>query len=140
MAITPQQEVYLNAGVGLRSNDVRGATITTDPATGDAAQRVPALVKGIGTEVGWRLQPSDGFTATLALWQLRLDSELVYVGDAGSTEPGRASRRSGLEATLRWKLDQAWRLERDGALSRARFRGDAPEGRATTSRKSWLLA
>jgi hypothetical protein len=128
LAITPQQELYLNAGVGFHSNDVRGATITTDPATGDAAQRVPALVKGTGTEVGWRLQPSDGFTATLAFWQLRLDSELVYVGDAGSTEPGRASRRRGLEATLRWKLDRAWRFELDGAISRARFRGDAPAG------------
>jgi len=128
-SITPQQELYLNAGVGFHSNDVRGATIMTDPATGDAAQRVPALVKGTGTEVGWRLRSGDDFTATLALWQLRLDSELVYVGDAGSTEPGRASSRRGLEATLRWKLDRAWRLELDGAISRARFRGVAPEGK-----------
>jgi hypothetical protein len=127
-AITPQQELYLNAGVGFHSNDVRGATITTDPASGTAAERVPALVKGRGAEIGWRLQPSEDFTATVALWQLRLDSELVYVGDAGSTEPGRASSRRGIEATLRWKLDRTWRLELDGAVSRARFRGRAPEG------------
>jgi hypothetical protein len=127
-ALTPQQELYLNAGVGFHSNDVRGATITTDPASGLPADRVPALVKGTGAEVGWRLQPSEDFTATVALWQLKLDSELVYVGDAGSTEPGRASSRRGVEATLRWKLDRAWRLELDGALSRARFRGEAPEG------------
>lgn len=127
-ALTPQQELYLNAGVGFHSNDVRGATITTDPASGLPADRVPALVKGTGSEIGWRLQPSEDFTATVALWQLKLDSELVYVGDAGSTEPGRASSRRGVEATLRWKLDRAWRLELDGAVSRARFRGDAPEG------------
>lgn len=127
-ALSPRHEFYLNAGVGFHSNDVRGATIGTDPQTGLPAERVPALVKGKGAELGWRFQPNEDFTATVALWQLRLDSELVYVGDAGTTEAGRASRRRGLEATLRWKLDRAWRLELDGALSRARFRGLAPEG------------
>ncbi|RZI68695.1 MAG: TonB-dependent receptor [Pseudomonas sp.] len=126
--LTPQHELYLNAGTGFHSNDVRGAAISTDPASGLPADRVPALVKGRGAEVGWRFQPNEDLTATVALWQLRLDSELVYVGDAGSTEPGRASSRRGVEATLRWKLDWAWRLELDGALSRARFRGISPEG------------
>jgi len=127
-ALTPQHELYLNAGVGFHSNDVRGATIAIDPASGTAADRVPALVKGRGAEVGWRFQPDDNFTATVALWQLKLDSELVYVGDAGSTEPGRASSRRGIEATMRWKLARAWRVELDGAVSRARFKGLAPEG------------
>nr|WP_256219301.1 TonB-dependent receptor [Variovorax sp. 770b2] len=120
--------MYLNAGVGFHSNDVRGATIAIDPASGTAADRVPALVKGRGAEVGWRFQPDENFTATVALWQLKLDSELVYVGDAGSTEPGRASSRRGIEATVRWKIDRAWRVELDGAVSRARFKGLAPEG------------
>ncbi|WPG35791.1 TonB-dependent receptor domain-containing protein [Variovorax sp. EBFNA2] len=127
-ALTPQHEIYLNAGVGFHSNDVRGATIAIDPASGTAADRVPALAKGRGAEVGWRFQPDENFTATVALWQLKLDSELVYVGDAGSTEPGRASSRRGIEATMRWKLDRAWRVELDGAVSRARFRGFASEG------------
>ncbi|MES2530103.1 MAG: TonB-dependent receptor [Pseudomonadota bacterium] len=126
--LTPTQEFYLNAGVGFHSNDVRGTTITFDPQSGQAAERVPALVKGRGTELGWRFQPNDDLTATVALWKLNLDSELVYVGDAGSTEPGRASSRRGIEATLRWKLARAWRLELDGALSRARFDGQAPGG------------
>ncbi|UST52775.1 TonB-dependent receptor (plasmid) [Comamonadaceae bacterium OTU4NAUVB1] len=126
--LTPAHELYLNAGVGFHSNDVRGATITFDPQSGQAAERVPALVKGRGSELGWRFQPDETLTATLALWQLKLDSELVYIGDAGSTEPGRASNRRGIEATLRWKLARSWRLELDGALSRARFQGNAPEG------------
>ncbi|MGI4779177.1 MAG: TonB-dependent receptor [Janthinobacterium lividum] len=126
--LTPQQELYLNGGVGFHSNDVRGATISTDPQSGLPADRVPALVKGRGAEVGWRFQPNEDLTAMIALWQLKLESELVYVGDAGATEAGRASSRRGVEATLRWKLDRAWRLELDGALSRARFRGAAPQG------------
>ncbi len=127
-APTPAHEFYFNAGVGFHSNDVRGATITVDPKTGDAADRVPALVKGRGAEVGWRFQPHENLTATVALWKLDLASELVYVGDAGTTEPGRASTRRGLEATLRWNFDRAWRLEVDAAVSRARFKGVAPEG------------
>ncbi|MGF6528092.1 TonB-dependent receptor [Variovorax sp. PvP013] len=126
--LTPAHELYLNTGVGFHSNDVRGATITFDPQSGQAAERVPALVKGRGSELSWRFQPDENLTATLALWQLKLDSELVYIGDAGSTEPGRASSRRGIEATLRWKLARSWRLELDGALSRARFQGNAPEG------------
>jgi outer membrane receptor protein involved in Fe transport len=126
--LTPAHEFYLNAGVGFHSNDVRGATISVDPQSGLPAERVPALVKGRGAEIGWRFQPNENFTFTTALWQLRLDSELVYVGDAGTTEPGRASSRRGIEATMRWKIDSRWRLEADAALSRARFRGVAPEG------------
>lgn len=127
-AVAPAHELYLNAGQGYHSNDVRGATITVDPHTGEAAQRVPALVKGMGAEIGWRMQPGDDLNVTAALWRLQLDSELVYVGDAGTTEAGRASTRHGLEATLRWRIDPRWRVEADAAWSRARFRGAAPEG------------
>jgi len=127
-ALAPGHELYLNAGTGFHSNDVRGATIQTDPQTGLPADRVPALVKGVGSEIGWRHQRGEDLTLTAALWQLRLDSELVYVGDAGTTEPGRASQRRGVEATLRWRASPRWRLEADAALSRARFRGEPPGG------------
>ncbi|MFT4241883.1 MAG: TonB-dependent receptor [Acidovorax sp.] len=127
-ALAPAHELYLNLGTGFHSNDVRGATIQTDPATGLPADRVHALVRGVGSEIGWRHQRGEDLTLTAALWQLRLGSELVYVGDAGATEPGRASQRRGVEATLRWRANARWRLEADAALSRARFRGEPPEG------------
>jgi hypothetical protein len=122
------QELYLNAGQGFHSNDVRGATITLDPQTGAPAERVPGLVKGRGAELGWRFVPDASLSMTLALWRLDIDSELVYVGDAGATEAGRASVRRGVEATLRWKPAPGWRVDLDAAFSRARFKGTPPAG------------
>ncbi|WP_017757431.1 TonB-dependent receptor [Pseudacidovorax intermedius] len=126
--VAPAHELYLNAGQGFHSNDVRGATIQLDPQTGLPAERVPALVKGTGSELGWRFQPDERLSLTVAVWQLQLGSELVYVGDAGTTEPGRASKRHGVESTLRWQIDGRWRVEADLAWSRARFRGASPDG------------
>jgi len=126
--LTPSAELYLNGGVGFHSNDVRGATITLDPQTGLPADKVPALVKGSGAEIGWRFKPDENLSLTATVWKLHLDSELVYVGDAGTTEAGRASSRRGVEASLRWRVNPRWRLELDGALSRASFTGDPPIG------------
>lgn len=140
--LTPTYELYANAGEGFHSNDARGATLSTDPKTGLPADRVAAMVKGRGTELGVRYMPGPGLTATLAAWQLRLDSELVYVGDAGATEPGRASLRNGLEASLRWSPAPAWRFELDAAVSRARFEGEpaAGEGNVIPNAAEQVLA
>jgi hypothetical protein len=126
--VSAAHELYVNAGTGFHSNDVRGATITVDPQTGLAADRVPVLVRGRGAELGWRFAPHRDLSMTMALWRLDVDSELVYAGDTGTTEPGRASTRRGLEATLRWKPAPHWRVEVDAALSRARFVGTPPAG------------
>ena len=41
----------------------------------------------------------QGLQSTVALWYLGIDSELLFVGDAGTTEAGRLSRRVGIEWT-----------------------------------------
>jgi hypothetical protein len=38
----------------------------------------------------------EQFNLSAALWTLELDSELLFVGDAGNTEADRPSRRSGI--------------------------------------------
>ena len=95
-------ELYANYGRGFHSNDVRGATISVDPVSGDPVETVPILVKSEGAEVGARFSHGD-FNATLAVFTLDLDSELVFVGDAGATEPNDASTRTGVEASLFWQ-------------------------------------
>ena len=46
---------------------------------------------------------SKGSTSSLALFVLDFDSELLFVGDAGTTEPSRPSRRIGVEWTNHYK-------------------------------------
>ena len=82
-------ELYANAGLGFHSNDARGATITRDPSTGEPVEPVTPLVRATGAEVGVRTvaHPAPADRACRS-GRCRLDSELVFVGDAGTTEAG----------------------------------------------------
>ncbi len=121
-------EYFVNWGRGFHSNDARGTTITVDPASGAAATRVDPLVRTTGYEVGLRSQPFTGVTTSMSLWTLSQASELLFVGDAGTTEPSRASKRSGFEWLVQY-LPRPW-LSFDGtlALTRARFSEFDPAG------------
>ncbi|MBY0423038.1 MAG: TonB-dependent receptor, partial [Parvularculaceae bacterium] len=114
-------EAYVSAGRGFHSNDARGATITIDPASGDPAERVPLLVAATGAEAGLRYE-RPRFSATASVFALDLDSELVYVGDAGATEPSDASRRYGAELTGTWAATGWLTLDAAAAATQARFR------------------
>jgi hypothetical protein len=121
-------EVYLNGGFGFHSNDARGTTITVDPKTGDPAQRVDPLVRTKGAEIGVRSTWIPGLNSTLAFWYLTLDSELLFVGDAGVTEPSRASRRYGVEWANFYKPLPWLTLDFDLSHSNAKFTEDDPAG------------
>jgi outer membrane receptor protein involved in Fe transport len=54
-------------------------------------------VRAKGAEVGLRTVALRHLQSTVTLWRLDLASELVFVGDAGTTESGRPSRRWGVE-------------------------------------------
>ena len=70
--------------------------------------------------------------SSLALWYLKLDSELVFVGDAGTTEAGRPSQRYGVEWNTRWRPLPWMFVDLDVAWNHARF--TATRRRATTFR------
>ena len=121
-------ELYVNAGMGFHSNDARGAVIRVDPKTGELADRVTPLVRARGAEVGVRTVRIRGLQSTATLWYLGLDSELLFVGDAGTTEAGRPSRRLGLEWTNYARIRPWLTIDGDLSLSRARFADDDPAG------------
>ena len=89
-------EFYASAGTGFHSNDARGALTRVDPNTGEAADPVHPLVRARGAEFGVRTIRVRGVQSTFALGYLGLDSELLFVGDAGTTKASRPSRRYGI--------------------------------------------
>jgi len=94
---SPALDLYLSAGKGFHSNDARGTTISIDPRTGEDVDPVDPLVESDGAEVGLRFAPDPRINSSASLWYLKLDSELLYVGDAGTTEPSTESERWGVE-------------------------------------------
>ena len=127
-AFSPTTEAYLSGGYGFHSNDARGVTITRDPVSGEQVQPVDPLVESKGVELGFKTLWLGGLNSSLALWYLELDSELLFVGDAGTTEAGRPSERWGIEFNNFWSLTDVWSLEADFAWTDAQFSDNAPEG------------
>lgn len=121
-------ELYINGGSGFHSNDARGATIRIDPASGEAVQPVTPLVRTRGAELGLRVAPESRLHATAALWRLDMASELLFIGDAGTTEASRPSRRTGIELAAGWQLRPWFSVDGDYAYSRARFTDGDPVG------------
>jgi TonB-dependent receptor-like protein len=121
-------EYFLNYGQGFHSNDARGTIITIDPATKNPAEKVPALVRTKGEEFGVRTETIPNLQSSISLWRLELASELVFVGDAGTTEASRPSLRRGIECSNRY-VPQRWLLvDLNLSASRAQFRDSDPAG------------
>jgi len=120
-------EYFVNAGLGFHSNDARGTTETVTPKEGDPATPVKPLVRSKGAELGLRTQIVPGLQSSLALWVLKLDSELVFSGDAGDTEPSRASLRKGIELNNHYIASAHVLIDADFSVSHARYtQFDAP--------------
>lgn len=112
-------EYFINYGDGFHSNDARGTTITVDPKFGTAAEKVDPLVKSRGAEIGVRSEIVPNLETSLSLWELRLDSELLFTGDAGTTEASRPSKRTGIEWTNHYKPYSWLLVDFDLSISRA---------------------
>lgn len=115
-----QTEFFVNTGKGFHSNDARGMTDPNAPVQG--------LVPTRGQEVGVKSQAFNNVQTTFTLWQLDVDSELVYVGDAGNTEAGRPSRRTGVEWSNHWTPNRHWLLDANLAWTRPRYTDGSAEG------------
>lgn len=120
-------EFFVNYGKGFHSNDARGTTQTRLP-DGEASTPVTPLVPTKGMELGARTEWLPGLQSSLALWRLDIASELLFVGDAGETEPSRASRRHGIEWNNHY-IAAPWLLfDLDLAASRSRYTQSDPAG------------
>lgn len=87
-------EFFVNYGTGFHSNDARAAV---------AGGAVP-LARATGYEVGVRTKPRDSLELIATLWALDLKSELVFVGDEGTTAVRGPTRRYGMEVAARGQI------------------------------------
>lgn len=114
-------EIFFNLGYGYHSNDARGTVQRLDPVGGMPVAAVSPLVWSRGGELGVRSQYVKGLNSTLAIWWLQMNSELVFVGDAGTTEPTGRSERYGVEWTNYYKPTDWLTLDADLAFTSARY-------------------
>ncbi|MBS3964302.1 MAG: TonB-dependent receptor plug domain-containing protein [Methylomonas sp.] len=121
-------EFFVNAGYGHHSNDARGTTLRVNPDGTPAVNEVGASIARIapaawtrGSEVGFRTNVIPGLNSTVAAWWLQTSQELVFVGDAGTTEVRGMSDRYGLEFTNYYNPTDWLILDADYALTTARF-------------------
>ena len=126
-------EFFINAGKGFHSNDARGTTAKVDPKTGLPIDAVPGLVSSRGQELGIKSQILHDLQTTFAIWKLDFDSELVYVGDAGNTEAGRPSRRTGVEWSNHWTPGEHFLMDASFAWTRPQYSDNDPAGNGITN-------
>lgn len=117
-AANENTEYYFSAGYGFHSNDARGTTITIDPADRvTPIDRVDPIVGSKGAELGARFHWFDDLNTSIAVWGLRLDSELLYVGDAGNTEASDPSERYGIEVANHYAASEWMSFDFDFAVT-----------------------
>ena len=114
-------EVYVSAGRGFHSDDLRGvnqAKITGVPGA-------PLIASQTGEEIGMRQEFFERKVAlTLAVFNLDAQSETTYDPDVGQDAAGPASRRIGYEINITYQALR-W-LEFYGSLSQDRARYKTP--------------
>ncbi len=111
-------EFFINYGEGFHSNDARSAV-----RPGSAP-----ISRSINYEIGVRSRPwgPQGLELLATLWRMDLKSELVFVGDEGTTEIRGATRRQGVEVAARGQVWGPLYVNGSFTWTHAEFRnGDA---------------
>ena len=111
-------EFFANYGEGYHSNDARSAV-----APGSSP-----LARSRSYEVGVRSRPwgPESVELIATVWRLDLQSELVFVGDEGTTEVRGPSRREGFEIAARGQVWGPLYVNGSFTWTHAEFRnGDA---------------
>ncbi len=111
-------EMFVNYGEGFHSNDARSA-VTPGSAS---------LARAKTYEVGLRSKPwgPEGLELIATLWAIDLKSELLFIGDAGTTDIRGATRRRGVEVTARGQIAGPLYFNGSMTWSQAEFvNGDA---------------
>jgi len=123
-----QTEVYLSAGKGFHSDDVRGV-FGTLPLEGipAIAGKTPFLSPAVGEELGLRTNLISKLQVQVAVFQEEFNSELAYDADQGEDTASAPSRRQGIELSGQYRPFRWLEFNTDLAWSKARYRASPAE-------------
>jgi len=93
---------FFKLGKGFHSNDTRAILSNKLNSLLPSAYGIDIGLNGKWNSLNWHV----------ALWQLQMDQEFVYVGDAGVVEPKGASIRKGIDLSLQQNISKSlnWTL------------------------------
>jgi len=103
-------QLYAKSGIGFHSNDSRVVIFN---------EADDILPRAFGNDLGF-IYKKGKVLLNAAVWNLYLEQEFVYVGDAGIVEPSGRTQRQGLDLGARWQLGQYVFASADGTYTLAR--------------------
>jgi outer membrane receptor protein involved in Fe transport len=117
-----QTEIYITAGRGFHSDDVRGV-FGTVPIEGipSLAGKTPLLAPTVGEEVGVRTNIVPKLSVQMAVFQEDFSSELTFDEDQGQDAATAPSRRQGVEVSGEYRPFNWIEFNTDLAFSKARY-------------------
>ncbi|QCK15192.1 TonB-dependent receptor [Mangrovivirga cuniculi] len=115
--VSRKLKLSANYSLGFHSNDSRA--ILSD-------SELPLLPRANGLDLIAQWKPLPNLLIHGGLWTLDLESELVYVGDAGIVEPSGETTRKGIDFAARYDIIPSLRIDFDLNVTEARM-VDAPK-------------
>ncbi len=95
--VTNNTQLFAHVGYGFHSNDARSVVQ-------QQVKNQNNVPTALGYEIGATFKPFKNILINAALWGIDLQSELVYEGDVGVIAVTGATRRLGVDVSLRWQL------------------------------------
>jgi hypothetical protein len=118
---TDQLDVFANSGYGFHSNDARGNVANNGSGS---------LARAFGAETGVRTTMVPHTRLSADFWYLHLDSELVWNGDDGGTDPSGPTERYGVDLEGAWTPWSWLRIDGNLSLAHSQFVSNAGNGNA----------
>ncbi len=117
-AVNDKLQFFIKSGIGFHSNDARSVVIN---------QIDNSLPKAYGGEIGSEFKLGKRILVNAALWELYLESELIYVGDEATVETNNPTQRIGIDLSIRYQITNKIFADVDLNYNHGRLVG-VPEG------------
>jgi outer membrane receptor protein involved in Fe transport len=113
---------FIDVADGYHSNDARGVTRSGNPED----PGVTPLTRATTAEIGLSSTITPNWQTSLDVFLLKLQSELVFDGDAGVTSPSGSTTRTGVEWSNTVHFNRWISADLNAAFTRGRFDHEVP--------------